>query len=274
METRDSAEALVAQLHQVVPGLEVIDRRLELGSGMRAEVVGVEDGGRLVLALWPVPEDEDRALLDVLDTLTWARSNRDLLARHLDSERFTAADPLVLVVGDSFSPRYLDRLASIDPGAVRAFERREVTSERGRSTYLVPVGEGASVAAGAEVFLDRLDESLLPRAELLRQRLAHVDDGVICSANEEGLRWSLKGVELCEIVGGGGRLVGRVPQGGPGIALSNEDDQERFLDAALRRYVDLADSVDSLLGEVELIPKTRAPLLSRSEIEALEDPED
>lgn len=276
MEIRDPAEALADELRQVVPGLEVLDRRLDLGGGTHAEVVGVESSGRLVLALWSAPggdgdRGEDRALLDVLDALAWARDNCDLLALHLHRAELSAADPLVVVVGDSFSERYLGRLASIDPGAARVFERRAIESARGRSTYLVPVNGGAPLVADADTFLDRLDESLLPLAELLRERLAHVDDQVVCSADEESLRWSLGGTELCEIVDGDGRLVGRVPEGGPSIELSNDAEQERFLESALRRYVDLFDPVEALIGDVELIPTSPGPLLPEGEIEALED---
>ena len=90
-------------LAESVPGLEVLDRELQLGEKSCADLAGIDASGRLVFVML-VDGDGDASALAVLDALAYARENGALLARHWKSARLrTELEAQVVLVADHFS---------------------------------------------------------------------------------------------------------------------------------------------------------------------------
>ena len=131
-------------LGKALPGLTVLDRKLELDGLLNADLVAIDASGRLVLVLLRGPSEAqddlagERTVLGVLDALVWARRHRDLLARHLDGSQFKEdLEPRVVVVAERFGERVAARLSTLDPDHVMLLEMRSLRTEAGASTYLV-----------------------------------------------------------------------------------------------------------------------------------------
>lgn len=246
-----SAKKLVAEVDDVLGRFTVLDRSLSLDGKLSADLVGVDPERRLVLVLVHDAEGAgskgrpaDALTLSVLDALAWARSNRELLARHLDATAFdSSAPPRVVVAGESLPPVFLQRIAVLCPDPVLVLERRRLASATSRSSFLVPAsasGEPAGAPSPGD-YLDGLDDAQARRAGVVLRRLARVDEDLACTRSRSGLRWSLRGAELCEVVDDaeGAGLVGRVAGQDGSVALEADESVEGFLDAALGRYLEL-----------------------------------
>ena len=266
-------------LGQALPGLTVLDRKLELDGALNADLVAIDASGRLVLVLLRGPREAlddqagERTVLGVLDALVWARRHRDLLARHLNGSQWNEdLEPRVVVVAERFGERVAARLSTLDPDGVLLLEVRSLRTEAGASTYLVDPTPHAARAghAASKTFLEGLDEDLRGQAELLLKRLGRIDPGVHLHCTALGLRWTFREHPLCALTQVGGHLEGSLSDASDPLPLHEPGSLEAFVDLALRRFVELSGSLDDgVLEQVDLIPVTPRPLLSASEFEAL-----
>ncbi len=266
-------------LGKALPGLSILDRKLELDGPLNADLVAIDGAGRLVLVLLPGPSEprdevaDERTVLGVLDALVWARRHRDLLARHLDGSQLNEdLEPRVVVVAERFSERVAARLSTLDPDDVLLLEVRSLRTEAGASTYLVDPTPNV-VAAGhvaPSTFLESLDEDLRAQAELLLKRLGRMDTDVHVRCTGEGLQWVFREHPLCALTEVGGHLEGSLPDACDPLPLRASGSLEAFIDLAMARFVELSESADASLEQVELIPAEPRPSLSASELEALQ----
>ncbi len=260
--------ALEAGLAEALPGFAVLDRRLELG-GACADLVGVEAGGRLVLVLLQREASGD-VVLTALDLAAEGRAQVGLLSRHLGSDRLRPdLAPMVVIAAERFDERVIDRLAPLSPDSVRLFEVREIESAQRSSTFLVPPTGAVPPAAepDTEEFLLGLGAGLSELVETLVVRLERMDADVVLARGSEGLEWTWRGRELCRVLAREGLLEGWLADREP-RPIGSEQDLERFVEAALVRWVQLTEELEGL-GEVELVPAGPRPLLSAEELDLL-----
>lgn len=253
-------------LGKALPGLTVLDRKLELDGPLNADLVAIDASGRLVLVLLRGPgeaQDDlagERTVLGVLDALVWARRHRGLLARHLDGSQFKEdLEPRVVVVAERFGERVAARLSALDPDGVMLLEVRSLRTATGASTYLVdPASNAARVGLSASsTFLEGLDENLRGQAELLLKRLGRIDPGVHVGRTAQGLRWTFREHPLCALTEVDGHLEGSLPDSSDPLAVREPGSLEAFVDLALARFVELSESGDEgALAQIELIPAT------------------
>ncbi|MCP3918206.1 MAG: hypothetical protein GY711_21865 [bacterium] len=265
-------------LAHALPGVEIVDRDLGLGT-IAADLVGVDPQGRLVLVL--IPEDPgDASVLTAIDAMSQARGTLALLARHLEEPRL-ALDlaPQIVLVGERFEPRTIERLSVFDELELRLLEVREVRSARSVSTFFVDPGAGAAgappklEARGVENFLVGLDEDQRAGTELLVRRLERVGEGVQLVAAGERLEWRFRGAPLCSVAPVGDELQANFPRGAP-RPLVEAEDFETFVEGAIERYFDLLDGPpqDEDLQDVEIVPPAdTGPILTPEEIEAFRE---
>lgn len=255
-DQRDSAPHFESALLDALPGLEVLDHGLEL-DGLSTDAVGVDGEGRLNLVLY-ADGQADSLPLEVLDTLRLARRQRYLLARHLNEPRLDPeADACVVIVAPGFDALVSERLACLPKHQVRCFELHEMRSEKGLSTLLLPAShetvEHEYVAPAPEDFLSALDEPLREMVSELTLRIERIDREVALAPGPGGLEWRYRGTPLCRLRGEGEGLVGSVIEG-PSFPLHRERDLEGFLDASLRRFLILMDTLGDL-GPAALAPR-------------------
>lgn len=241
------AEVLEAAVLDALPGLEVLDRSLEL-DGLRTDLVGVDAEGRLNLVLFVDGADEGLPL-EVLDTLRLARRQRYLLARHLGVEHLNVeADVRVTVVATSFESLVAERLACLPQHQVQCFEVHEMRSDRGLSTRLLPAfaepqGSPAPVMP-ADEFVRGLDAAQRETVTQLSGRIERIDGEVSMAAGPGGLEWRYRGAALCRLRGEGDGLMGSVV-GGASFAIGESQEVEAFLDGCLRRFLFLLETPDT-----------------------------
>jgi len=267
-------------LGTALPGLTVLDRKLELDGPLNADLVAIDASGRLVLVLMPGPSEAqddlagERTVLGVLDALVWARCHHDLLARHLHGSHLSEdLEPRVVVVAERFGERVAARLSTLDPDGVMLLEVRSLRTAAGASTYLVdPTPNAAALAnATSSTFLEGLDEDLRGQAELLLKRLGRIDEGVHMRCTGEALKWTFQELPLCALTVVGGHLEGSLPDAADPLPFGEAGSLEAFVELALARFVELSESGDDGdLEQVELIPAEPRPLLSASELEAFQ----
>jgi hypothetical protein len=271
----DVLQDFEAALCEVVPGLDVVDRGLELG-GKVVEVVGVDDAGRLVLARL-AEEDPDAAVLAALDVLRAAQAELGPLARHLGHAAVDSGlAPRLVLVAERIAPEVRGRLGLLGEERLLLCEVRELKSARGAATYLVPLAPDpaparAPAGAGAERFLAALEDGQRATAGLLVRRLRRVDGEVQCAPAASGLEWRFRGATLCRLRRAAGGLEASVPPGGAPLELVGPEQVDLLLDAALRRYVALLEERsgdEESLEQVELVPADPGLVLSPEELEA------
>jgi len=236
-------EGLSSALAEALPDLEPVDRQLELGEGLEAELVAVDAAGRLVLVLL-VPGEGDAAPLAALDALAFARANRALLAAHLGAASLRPdLAPRVVLVAEGFSPQLVARLEGLQPDSVRCFDRRVLASSRGRRVYLVPVsparaGEPSPISSDPGIFLAALDATRRPLGELLVRRIARIDEQLACTALARSASWRLGNELLGSLAQVEDSLEGHAPPHAP-RRIESEADAEGFLEQVLGRYLEL-----------------------------------
>jgi hypothetical protein len=277
---RERTRASVASgLSEVLHGLEIVDRDLELEPGRAADLVGVDGGGRLVLVLM-VDGDADATALAALDAVAHAQRNVGVLAQHLQVTRLRAEQAaLVVLVTERFGERTLGRCAALDPELVRLFELRRVASARGENVYLAPVLPISWRAADAgsrssEVFLESLAAAQREIAELLVKRVAHIDDQLVLDATERSLSWRLKNELVACLLAVEDRLEGQVPPDARPKRIAHKSEVESFVDETSRRYVELLNATTGTPTLPALVEPSGDPraLLSKEEIEAFRQP--
>ena len=244
--------ALEAGLQQVLSGFQVLDRELTFDAGGRVDLAGADDEGRLTLVL--LAEDADRAALEVLDALAFARGHAELVARHLGEAAgarvSTDLPPRLIVVSPDGDERLLRRLAPLrvgtDPesGGVELFGVRTVRSRGGERSYLVPlepaaIGTPADTRRPEELFLESLAEGERALAQTLLARMARLDESLVLSARRERLAWRYERETLVRLDAREGTLFASVGPHHEARPLGGAPGLERLIESALGRLVQL-----------------------------------
>lgn len=276
-ETPETVTAAVGRLFAAGhPGFELLDRDLVLSRHRRVPFVGVDGTGRLVLVLCLEPETGDGASL-ALDALAFARARAPALVKHLNAPRLRSPLAVVVwVVAREFSADERVRLQRLEPGAVRMFECVCIESQRSVGEYLLEASAGSEPASGATVApaapapsgpLAGLPQGLRELAEGVIRRVEHLDDDLEATRTPDHIAWRFQDELVCSISLMGGELAGAVPGGSFDGAISGTADVERFLGAAVQRYL-------AVLGHGDLIAVPRAgtamPLLTPEELAAFD----
>ncbi len=282
-----------AFLRAVLPGLRLVDRDLELDGVPLADLV-CEAEGRLVLVLL-VDGEGDGPALAALDALAAARRDGELLAAHLGLVGAPRRPPLVLLVAERFGERLRERLCALPSDALWLLERRAVrTAQRGAQPLvrLVPSsaaappggGDGGVGAAEARVdpqasarFLAQLPPGPARLGRELIERIARIDPElepeVRRVSDREQLWWSFRGRSLCGLAVRDGRLEGRLPGSPVPHGIHSAGGIDTFLEWVLSCHLELLDTFadHGPVGEVELVPPRREPLLTPEELEAFRE---
>ena len=276
--------ALEHGLSEALPGVDILDRDLELDAAVRADLVAVDPVGRLVLVL-VVGEEVERAVFDTLDVLAFARSNRSLLVRHIASRRVDPGlEPRVVLVDPACDEQLADRLAPLAPAGIEVFGVRTLRSAAGERSYLVRANDdpGAAGEAGVQAFLDALPLPLREIGAELADRMSRLDDELFATGDAQALVWRWNGEVLARLEASGDRLTASVGPGHDPSPVRGAADVEGVLEEALAHLV--ADfegrrhaSVPAHL-EDRSVPNTPAadllpdgPLLTDEEIQAFQD---
>jgi len=268
-------DALSIGLEEVLPGIEVLDRDLSFDGG-HADLAAVDGAGRLVLVQL-ADKDADRAALDALDALAFARRHAEVLARHLGSRRLRPdLEPKLVVITASTDERVCERLgqrlAPLLDGDLELFGIRAVRSRRGERSYLHPLVAAESAAGGLarspEAFLGDVSEELRPLALALVGRMTRLDDELQVEASRRTLSWRFRGHELARLERRTAGLVGRIPDQEE-LAVQVDGDLDRFVEGAMGRLVAVLGSGEPEAdAAVEATPDEPMNLLSPEEIEA------
>ncbi len=291
---RGGREGLVAALRASHPGLELIDADLDLGESRRADLVGVDPAGRLVLVLM-VEGAGDAPILGALDGVAFCVRNRGLLGAHFESTRVDPElPPQVLLVAERFEEHLLARMLGLSGDSVRCLEVRRVTSRRGERVYLVPPvlpgpTPGAPDGSATRALLRALSPEAASLAEDLLRRLDRVDSDLGRQADGSGVAIAFQGEPLCSLRAVHGVLQGRVGPHGPLLPLPTRSDAAQYLEEVMARFRHLLaqDSLSALTprdeglrpgaggGEDDPILRALdpgAPILTQDEIAAFQQP--
>jgi len=276
-ETPETVTAAVGRLFAAGhPGFDLLDRDLVLARHRRVPFVGVDGTGRLVLVLCLEPETGDAASL-ALDALAFARARATALVKHLNAPRLRAPlTAVVWVVAREFGADERVRLQRLEPGAVRMFECVCIESQRSVGEYLLEVSAPSEAAPGAPAAaaapaasgpLAALAPGVRELVEGVIRRVEHLDDDLEATRTPDHIAWRFQDELVCSISLLGGELAGAVPGGSFDGAIAGPADVERFLGAAVQRYL-------AVLGHGDLIavprPGPAAPLLTPEELAAFD----
>ncbi len=252
------------------PGLEIVDRRLEIAaegdSGRRIDLLAVDGTGRAILISF-IDGASDEGLLAALDSVAFARQYREPLEQHLRSVRadvggVRARAPLSILVAESFAPRVIERLALVPPRELALFEVIELKGAGHSTVSFRPVGSARS-PVDAEQFLAALPPGERACAELLARRLPRIDERFLCTPSEDSLVWRAGDRDVCRLDRAADGLVAW-------DATSNEP-------IPLRAVADVASLLERVIRATRAPaekPEPRAPvqLLTPEELAAFRDP--
>lgn len=304
-----SAEDLERRLQELLPSLRIVDQDLELDGAPVADLVGEADG-RIVLVLF-VDGEGDGPMLAALDALSVARRDGDLLAAHLGLTTLSGKPPLVLLVAERFGERLRERAGAVPADRLWLVERRSLRTARrdvwplvrraasvqrelGQTPEPEPARSAATPSARAprarpaDRFLAQLPAGAARVARELIERIGRVDPELELQLDDwnggpeftcQGLTWSFRGRALCGLTATEGRLQGRLPGSPVPHAIQGPGTIDTFLDWVLTCHLELLDGRPERderdehdeLGEVELVPSRREPLLTPEEIDAFRD---
>jgi len=277
---REPLTALLEGLDELVPGLELIDRDLELEGGVRADLAAADPAGRLWLVRVAV-EDVDQAALEALDLCARLTGELELLVRHLGPERLRPGrPPRLVIVSPNCDARLAARLAPLAACGVEVIGLRSVKSANGERAYLVRLeASGRPVASevGVSAFLAALPARHEALVNVLIERMQRLDEELSASADASAIVWRLGGEVLARVERSGERLQASVAPRHEPSALDGEPALERFVEQALGRLV----RVLGLTRAPEAVePGPRAvrpavhgdePLLSAEELQAFRE---
>jgi hypothetical protein len=273
--------ALGSGLREVLPGLEILDRDLIFEQGGRADLAGVDAGGRLVLVL-VADADPDVAALEVLDTHSLARRHLDTIVRHLcaDSSERSIDESLearTVVIDPVGSERLLLRLAPIFDSGIELFGLYSIQSAAGERSYLAPIAAppSGSVQRGLPpeaAFLESLPPALEEVGREAVERIGRVDRELLVTGTAGSVSWSFQDEVLVRLEHVGHRLQASVGPHHETRLLESEADLDPLLESVLARFVQWLDydapassrtpGID--LGEGD-------PILTPEEIDAFRD---
>jgi len=270
--------ALGSGLDEIVPGLEILDRKLVFEQGGRADIAAVDPSGRLYLVLL-AGEDTDRAVLDTLDSLAFLRAHLELLVRHFGERRVNPERaPRVFVVSPSADERLTERLATLADAGVLVLGVRAVKSAAGERSYLVrlePRGRAATSTGGVAAFLRGLSAKLEPLGHALVERMARLDEELDPTADATTIVWRLQGEVLCRVERIGDVLQASVAPRHEPLALADPSDLDKLVEKALARLVRV---LGMTRAEKPALPDRPAlpggqdePLLTPEEIQAFRE---
>lgn len=244
-----SAErALAASLAEAIPGFELLDTALDLSERTHVHFLGADPRGRLVLVL-VVAGDGESTPLRALDALAFLSLQGAALRRHLGSPKLRAEAPArVVLLGERFSERTLERLEPLVALGVEAFELRHLASRARQSSFLLRVAGPAQPAAAAAAAPDvRSEQAPLTRAQSnllseVSERLERLDERIEQRAEPRGASFFLAGQRLAQLEAlGEGPLRASVNGGGPRL-LRDAHEVEQFLDEAVSEYLRRQDA--------------------------------
>lgn len=243
-------EALESGLAEALPELQVLDREVELEGESRAELVGVDTLGHLVLVL-VVDGAEESCVPQALDALAFARRNAELLARHLDSPRLQPGlPPRVVLVAQTFAPLVKARLAPLSGREAELFELRTLRSRSGEHAYLIAAstaeaGPSAIRNVGPEVLVGRLPVQRRKVAERLVASMQRMDEELDLTVAGNRLVWHLGDdvVAWLELESDG--LRGSIPPEHEPLQVAGGADVDAFVGAAMGRYAALLSSAEA-----------------------------
>ncbi|HED64032.1 MAG TPA: hypothetical protein ENJ09_00595 [Planctomycetes bacterium] len=273
-DRRDVLAALEAGLAEALPGALVLDRDLAFehrGRQGRADLLAVDPLGRLVLVL-VADGGADRAVLDSLDLLAYARESAVLLVRHIASRRVDPGlAPRVVVVDPVCDEVLATRLGSLGEAGIRVFGIRTIKSAAGERSYLMPSGPEAapprSGEGGVRDFLEALPIALREVGRELTDRMARLDEELFATADRSTLVWRFHGEVLARLECDGSRLTASVAPDHRPSALLASSDIDGVLEGALARVLESADP-DELPDDRPV--ETGEPILTQAEIEAFQ----
>jgi len=242
--TREDPKAVASVVEAALPGVDVLDRALELDDGARADLAGVDASGRLVLVQLAA-ETGDRAALDALDLLSLARRCPELFARHLGSSRIVPRlEPRVVVIHEPGDARLAERLSALAGAGIELYELHSVRSAAGERTHLIPrpdpAGQGSRGAPGLslERFLESLPAERQDLGRSLCERLARLDDELRTEVGAHAVSWYFQDRLLVRLEVRGARLRGAVGPRGELRDLGSARAADELLEEALSRLVD------------------------------------
>ncbi len=197
---------LQGALERCIPGLVILDRDLELGGAHRADMVGVEGSGRLVMVLL-VEGSGDEPVMGAVEALAFARRNATVLPVHLDAPRLRVdLEPRVILIAQSFDEYLMDRLHPLQQGSVELFEVRLLRSARGENIYLSAMDPSLGTSSSsvgedisAEAFLAQLPPEREHIARECFEKLARIDEELELRVHSTGAQWSFRGGELARL---------------------------------------------------------------------------
>ena len=277
---RDPLAALLEGLDELVPGLELIDRDLELEDGLRADLAAADPAGRLWLVR-VAGEDTDRAALEALDLCARLARELELLVRHLGPERLRPGrPPRLVIVSPSCDARLAARLAPLAACGVEVIGLRTVKSANGERAYLVRLeASGRPVASevGVSAFLRALPARHEALVNELLERMQRLDEELSASADASAIVWRLGGEVLARVEHSGERLQASVAPRHEPVTLDGAPALERFIELALARLVRVLGlaraPVPTEAGPrpVRAVARADEPLLTDEEIQAFRE---
>jgi len=277
---RDPLAALVEGLDELVPGLELIDRDLELEGGLRADLAAADPAGRLWLVR-VAGEDADQAALEALDLCARLGRELELLVRHLGPERLRAGrPPRLVIVSPSCDERLAARLAPLAASGVEVIGLRSVKSANGERAYLVRLeASGRPVASevGVAAFLRALPARHETLVHELIERMQRLDEELSASADAGAIVWRLGGEVLARVERTGEELQASVAPHHEPLLLADEATLERFVERALARLVRVlglgraGEAPEPGPRVMRAAPRSDEPLLSDEELQAFRE---
>ena len=255
-------------LATALPGFAVLDRDLAVRDGardVRATLAGLDGLGRLwLVVVADEGADPERALLDALALLAFAREHRGVLSAQAEETR-------VAIVCSSAGDELARRAAPV--AAIEVFVRESWSSANGVHETLARRGPGADAEPETPArFLAGLGARERGLAELCLERVPRLAGSVEVRAGADRLAWRGAGRELGQLARREHGLTARAGRGGTNVELASEADVERWLAALLDEHLGEAPDDDlAPLPESDPRPGPGGVLLSPEELAAFSD---
>ena len=269
-----SEPELLSALELHLPGLEFVDRELEIlrggGPGRAAALVG-RAAGRLLVLIEELVGPSEKTALRALELAALVREHAPDLLRRFECVRGPA---LVLLAGEDV--RELGTLlAPLLGPELQLYSFTELRTHSGTRFVLVPVSGARTERAlpTREDFFAGFEARVRPLAERLWERLSAPALAARAEIGSTGARWSDARGPLCSLARGEGGLQGRLAGLDESIELGNEADGRGFLDAVLALHLERAgcgmEGPSQAASQAGFNP--REPVLSEAEIAAFHD---
>jgi len=270
----DSEPELLRALELHLPGLELVDRELEIlrggGTGRAAALVGRASGGQLVL-IEELAGPSEKLALRALELLALVREHASELLRRFECE---SGPVLVLLAGEG--ARELGTLlAPLLGRELQLFALTQLRTRSGARFAITPVSSARAEPAALtrEDFLAQLEANARPVAERVWERLSAPALAARAEIGSAGARWSDARGPLCSLARGEHGLEGRLAGLEDSIELGNEAQERGFLDAVLALHLERAvNGMEAPSGPASQAGfDPREPVLTQAEIAAFHE---